>query len=164
MYTRSSKALLVWAVALYASLVALNNLVDYDSNYGFVSHVLKMDTMFPGNRLTWRAIDFPAVHAAFYWLIILAEAVVAVLCWAGGLRLFRALNDPSRFNRSKGIANAGLTLGMLLWFTGFLTVGGEWFAMWQSKEWNGQEAAFRLIVILGIVLLYLVQPDGDVDS
>jgi predicted small integral membrane protein len=164
MYTRSSKALLVWAVALYASLVALNNLVDYDSNHGFVSHVLKMDTTFPGNRLTWRAIDLPFIHAAFYWLIIFAEAVVAVLCWAGGLRLFRALNDPGRYNRSKGIAIAGLTLGMLLWFTGFLTIGGEWFAMWQSKEWNGQEAAFRLVAILGIVLLYLVQPDGEADS
>ena len=53
-----------------------------------------------------------------------------------------------------------LTLGICLWFTGFITVGGEWFLMWQSETWNGQQAAFRLVVILGIVLLYLIQPDG----
>ncbi len=161
MYTRYSKALLIWAVALYASLVVLGNITDYDSNHAFVSHVLKMDTTFPGNRLTWRAIDLPFLHAAFYWLIIFVEAMVAVLCWFGGLCLLRSTNDPRRFNQSKGIAIAGLTLGILLWFTGFMTVGGEWFAMWQSKEWNGQEAAFRLVVILGIILLYLVQPETD---
>ena len=37
----------------------------------------------------------------------------------------------------------GTTLGFLVWFTGFLVIGGEWFAMWQSATWNGQEAAFR---------------------
>ncbi|WP_365305788.1 DUF2165 family protein [uncultured Thiodictyon sp.] len=41
MYTRSSKALLVWAVAFYVSLVVLENLMDYGSNYTFVCHVLK---------------------------------------------------------------------------------------------------------------------------
>ncbi len=25
--------------------------------------------------------------------------------------------------------------------------------MWQSKEWNGQEAAFRMFTVVGIVLL-----------
>jgi len=158
-YTRTAKALLTWAVALYASLVVFNNVTDYDSNYMFVSHVLKMDTTFPGNRALWRAIDSPALHHAFYALIILVEAGVAILCWAGGYRLLHSLNDAARFNAAKRVAIAGLTLGILLWFTGFITIGGEWFVMWQSKIWNGQEAAFRLAVILGIVLLLLVQSD-----
>lgn len=162
MHARLSKVILIWAVALYASLVVLGNLTDYASNYAFVSHVLKMDTTFPGNRLMWRAIDAPSVHSAFYWLIIFVEAVIAALCWFGGLRLFRSAGDPIRFNQSKGVAIAGLTLGMLLWFTGFMTIGGEWFLMWQSTVWNGQEAAFRLVVILGIILLYLVQPEQGV--
>ena len=49
----------------------------------------------------------------------------------------------------------------MLWFTGFIAVGGEWFLMWQSEKWNGQNAAFRLVVIIGITLVYLVQPDGE---
>ena len=44
-----------------------------------------------------------------------------------------------------------------MWLVAFLTVGGEWFLMWQSKSWNGQEAAFRMFTIVGIVLLLLVQ-------
>jgi predicted small integral membrane protein len=161
MFIRYSKVLLIWAVALFASLVVFNNLTDYASNYTFVSHVLKMDTTFPENRAMWRAINAPFLHHAFYWIIILAEAAIAVLCWLGGFRLFTSSGDADRFNKAKGIAIAGLTLGLLLWFTGFITVGGEWFLMWQSEHWNGQEAAFRLAVIFGIVLLYLVQSDGQ---
>jgi predicted small integral membrane protein len=161
---RTSKALLTWAAGFFAALVVFNNLTDYDSNYMFVSHVLKMDTTFPGNRAMWRAIDSPLLYHASYWFIILAEGVIAVLCWVGGLRLFRSLRDAARFNQSKGVAIVGLTLGIILWFTGFITVGGEWFLMWQATVWNGQEAAFRLVVILGIVLLHLVHPDGQGDS
>ena len=163
MYTRSSKVLLVWAVACFASLVVFNNLTHYDSNFTFVVHVLKMDTTFPGNRAMWRAIHSPSLHHAFYWLIIFLEAVIAVLCWVGGFRLLSSINDSTLFNKAKSVATIGLTLGILLWFTGFITIGGEWFLMWQSETWNGQEAAFRLVVIIGIVLLYLIQPDGESD-
>jgi len=162
-YTRYSKVILIAAVALFASLVAFNNLTDYGSNFEFVLHVLKMDTTFPGNRAMWRAIDSPAAHHASYALIIAIEALVAILCWIGGLRLLRSTRDARRFNRAKGTAIAGLTLGILLWFTGFITIGGEWFLMWQSPTWNGQQAAFRFVVVLGLVLVYLVQPDGEID-
>lgn len=47
------------------------------------------------------------------------------------------------------------------WFAGFLVVGGEWFQMWQSKTWNGQEAAFRFVACIGLVLIFLNQPDGE---
>ena len=160
-YTKVSKVLLIWAVALYTSLVVLNNVTDYDSNYMFVSHVLKMDTTFAGNRAMWRAIDSPWLYHGLYALIILVEAAVAVLCWVGGWRLIRTIQEAARFNQAKRTAIAGLTLGILLWFTGFLTIGGEWFAMWQSKTWNGQESAFRLLVIFGIVLVFLVQTDNE---
>ena len=161
MTQRTTKVILVWAVALYVTLVVFNNLTDYGSNFDFVSHVLAMDTTFPDNNGMWRAINVPALHHAFYWVIIATEAAIAVLCWLGGWRLLRSIKDPVRFNRAKGVAVAGLTLGIILWFTGFMTVGGEWFLMWQSSTWNGVAAAFRLVAILGIVLLYVVLPDGE---
>ena len=164
MYTRISKAALVWAIALFASLVVLNNLADYGANFEFVHHVLKMDTILPGNSASWRAVESPFLHHAFYCLIILVEAVIAILCWLGGFQLFRSVTDAARFNKAKGIAILGLTLGILLWFTGFITLGGEWFLMWQSRDWNGQQAAFRLVVVLGITLLYLVHTDGESDA
>jgi predicted small integral membrane protein len=33
--------------------------------------------------------------------------------------------------------------------------------MWQSKTWNGQDAAFRMFTVVGIVLLLVALPDQD---
>ena len=54
-----------------------------------------------------------------------------------------------------------LTLSLLMWLVAFLDVGGEWFLMWQSHIWNGQEAAFRMFAVVGIVLLILLQPETE---
>ncbi len=164
MYTRYSKIALVWSIAFFGSLVVLNNTTDYGSNYAFVSHVLKMDTTFPDNAGMWRAIESPFLYHIAYILIIIIEAVVASLCWGAGFRLLKVVQDAKKFNKTKGMAILGLTLGFLLWFTGFITIGGEWFLMWQSKIWNGQQAAFRLTVILGIVLFYVNMPDNEKDA
>lgn len=158
MIIRYSKIALVVSVAIYSTLVVFNNLTDYNSNFQLVSHVLQMDTTFPDNAGMWRAIEAPALHHAAYVSIILLEAAVAILCWLGAYRLIRAINGP-KFNEAKGTAIAGLTLGIVLWFVGFMTVGGEWFLMWQSDVWNGQQAAFRLVAFLGIVLIYLSMPN-----
>jgi predicted small integral membrane protein len=48
-----------------------------------------------------------------------------------------------------------------MWFVAFLIVGGEWFLMWQSKTWNGQDHAFQMFTVVGIVLLLLVQPETE---
>jgi predicted small integral membrane protein len=48
-----------------------------------------------------------------------------------------------------------------MWLVAFLSVGAEWFLMWQSRTWNGQEAAFRMFAILGIVLIYLAMPEPE---
>ncbi len=160
MTLRLAKTLLVCGVALYTTLIALNNLTDYDSNYQFVRHILMMDSTFPGNHGMWRAINSPAWHTFFYWTIIAWELLSSILCWWGGVRLAKSLTaDAREFQRAKTIAIAGLTLNLLLWLLAFLSVGGEWFLMWQSRTWNGQEAAFRMFTVIGIVLLLLAQLD-----
>ena len=160
MAVRISKCLLVFSVALFYTLVVFNNTTDYNSNYQFVRHVLQMDSTFPGNGGMWRAINQPSIHTIFYLFIIFWEIITAVVCWWGGMSLVRALKRPAQdFIRAKNVGAIALTLGMLMWFVAFLTVGGEWFLMWQSKTWNGQDAAFRMFVVLGIVLLYLVMPE-----
>ena len=67
---RLSKALMVLAMAFFASLVAFNNVTDYGTNFAFVHHVFLMDTTFPGNQLMYRAIETPWVHHAGYLGII----------------------------------------------------------------------------------------------
>jgi predicted small integral membrane protein len=159
---RPAKTLLVLAIALYYTALVFNNTTDYDSNFQFIRHVLMMDSTFPNNSGMWRAINSPSIHTLFYITIIAWESLTVILCWWGGIKLARNLKSPAAtFHHAKNIAIAALALSMLMWFVAFLTVGGEWFLMWQSKTWNGQEAAFRMFTIVGIVLLLLVQKDDE---
>jgi predicted small integral membrane protein len=162
MTLRTIKLLLVFGVAIFYSLVVLNNITDYGSNYEFVRHVLMMDSTFPGNRGMWRAVNTPLLHTAFYVSIILWETITMLLCWWGGFRMFQALRGTAAaFQHAKRVSIAALTLSLLMWLVAFLAVGGEWFLMWQSKTWNGQDAAFRMFTVVGIVLLIVAQPDVD---
>ncbi len=159
---RLAKILLVLSVTLFYFLTVFNNVTDYNSNFQFVRHVLMMDSTIPGNDGMWRAINQPAVHHAFYVTIILWEAATMILCGWGGLRLFRAIHGSAEsFHAASNVAVGGLTLGLLLWLVAFLGVGGEWFLMWQSKVWNGQEAAFRMFSVVAIVLVIVLQRDSD---
>ncbi|MSP75258.1 MAG: DUF2165 domain-containing protein [Rhodospirillaceae bacterium] len=163
--TRLVKTVMVASAALFALLVTFNNLVDYNSNYQFVRHVLSMDATFPGNALMGRAITAPAVWTVGYWAIIATEAAVGLaLAFATVQLAVNLRSSAAGFNATKKYAIIGAGLGFLLWFTGFMVVGGEWFAMWQAKDWDGQEAAFRFYMTLLAVVIFLNQPDGELDA
>jgi predicted small integral membrane protein len=162
MITRIAKMLLLSAVALFYTLVVLNNTTDFDSNYQFVRHVLMMDTTFPGNNGMWRALHAPFFHLTFYFSIIAWETATMILAWWGAIGLAKTLRrSAAEFNAAKRIPMIALTLGMLMWLVAFLTVGAEWFLMWQSHTWNGQEAAFRMFVVVAVVMLVMIQPDRE---
>jgi predicted small integral membrane protein len=162
MTIRASKALLLFALGFYYTLVVFNNTNDYHSNLTFVQHVLMMDTTYPGNHGMWRAIQSPAIHFAFFASVVGCEIVTGLLLYWGGIRLVRNLrSSAATFNIAKRLGIIALTLSMLMWLTAFLSVGNEWFLMWQSKEWSGEVAAQHMFAIAGIILIYLVTPDVE---
>ena len=160
--TRWLKTALVGSIAFLLTLVVFNNLTDYEANFAFVSHVLSMDTTFKNPSVMWRAITNPALHHAAYASIIAWEALCAVLCIIGTVKLARAVRaDAAAFSGAVAGANLGLTASLLLWLVGFIAVGGEWFLMWQSSTWNGQQAAFRFYMSILAVLIFVMQRDEE---
>ncbi len=159
---RWSKCTCVAAVALYASLVAFGNLSDYGSNLAFVQHVLAMDTIFADSTIRWRAIEQPALQHLAYAAIIAGEAITAGLCWFGAWRMWRQRHAAAaRFQHAKGWAIGGLTLGFVVWQVGFMSIGGEWFGMWMSSQWNGSESAFRCFMLILCVLIFVSLRDDE---
>jgi predicted small integral membrane protein len=159
---RVAKLLMVASLAAFAFIVTFDNITDYATNFQFVRHVLSMDTTFPGNALLYRAITEPVLWDLAYVSIIVAEGLTCVLFATGAVVLLRNLRASAEvFQRAKRFTVIGATLAFLVWFMGFMVVGGEWFAMWQSKVWNGQEAAFRFYMTALAVLLFVNQPDGE---
>ncbi len=161
MTTRLAKIVMSGCLAAFALLVAFDNLFDWNANYVFVSHVMSMDTTFHDPAVMGRAIMAPPLWHAGYVAIIAAEAGTAALFAIAAIAMWRTRRDAAAFQKAKRWAVAGAALGFLLWFVGFMAVGGEWFAMWQSAIWNGQEGAFRFYITMLAVLIFVNQPDAD---
>jgi len=117
MALRVSKAVLVFAIALFYMILVLNSITDYGSNYEFVRHVLMMDSTLPGNHLMWRAVNSPLVHTAFYIGMIAWESVTMLLCWWAGVRLLKSCRaDRAQFAAALNVAVIALTTSLLMWF------------------------------------------------
>ena len=158
---RIIKAIMVATVGGWALLIAYDNVVDYGSNWAFVQHVLAMDTVFPDNALKSRAITNPTLQKLAYWAIIVTEGLMAIVCLWGAWRLSAARHDRRAFIAAKRPAAVGLLLVWLLYYVGFVIVGGEWFSMWQSKIWNGQAAAVDFLTCAMFVTIVLLLPEED---
>jgi predicted small integral membrane protein len=159
---RICKALFVSAIALMALLITFGNISDYYTNYHFVEHVLKMDSVFPDSNVHYRHISSPLLYHAGYVFIICLEAAMAFCCARGGWLLFKNLRSGAAvFHSSKNWAVAGIGIGIAIWFLGFEVIGGEWFSMWQSNTWNGLDAADRVVCVLLLVLVTLHQKDEE---
>jgi predicted small integral membrane protein len=162
---RIAKLVAIASIGLMAGLISFGNISDYYSNYQFVVHVMKMDTIFPDSALQYRSIQQPALYHTGYIVLIVMETVMALLCISGTVAMFRNLKKSrTDFYASQKLAVAGLIIGLLIWFTGFEVIGGEWFAMWQSNTWNGLGSADRILtfLVLTLILLHLKEePDLD---
>ena len=95
--------------------------------------------------------------------IIIAEGLTCLAFLTAAVRMAVKLRAPkAEFQRAKGITALGDMFGFGLWFVGFMGVGGEWFAMWQSADWNGQDAAFRFyMTILAVAIYVFLDTDGE---
>ncbi|MEW1832407.1 DUF2165 domain-containing protein [Streptomyces sp. NPDC088196] len=153
--THLAATLLTATVALYIALVAFGNITDFGTNQQFVRHVLAMDTTFKDDDLMWRAVSSRGLQDAVYVVIIVWETLAALVLMYGTWLWVR--HD---YERARRFSTYGLLMLMVLFGAGFIAVGGEWFAMWQSKDWNGLEAATRVFLLSGVVLLVVQLAEG----
>ncbi|MEV4439362.1 DUF2165 domain-containing protein [Streptomyces sp. NPDC049577] len=151
-------AVLTATVALYLVFVVFGNVTDFGTNRDFVRHVLAMDTTFGDPDLMWRAITSTALQDLAYVAIIVWEALTAAVLVLATARWLRALRAPTGYGGARRTTTLGLLMFMLLFGVGFLAIGGEWFAMWQSSHWNGVEAAVRNLLLAGVVLVVVHLP------
>ncbi len=157
---RLTQIVLCGASCVWVSILTFGNLTDYGSNFEFLSHVFAMDTTYPGNHLMYRSVTNPIIVTAFYWLTILGEIQTSILFGVATRALWVARKDsPEAFQKAKRHAVMATLSGFVVWYIGYMVIGGEWFAMWQSATWNGQQGAFRDYASLLIILLVILKKD-----
>lgn len=158
---------LVGLNALYLLIVAFGNITDFATNQAFVHHVLSMDTTNfatkPGVGLDphtiWRAITATWLQNTLYVILIAWEVAtgmilaIATVLWIRGGR--------TGYHAARRLSTIGLLMLVLLFFGGFTDIGGEWFQMWTSTLWNGEDPAFRNSVLAVLTLVIIHLPTGQ---
>lgn len=147
-----ASAVLTGAVGFNLLIIGTNNILDYGSNREMIKHVMLMDTTFPDNKLMWRAVQSDFIQTIIYISIILTELTASILCLIGSWKIFK--------HKDFNFAYYGLTIGMMIWFFVIITLGGEWFLMWQSETWNAMNAGLRYFTISALVLIYITIVDN----
>jgi len=152
--------ILTGVVGVYIALVAFGNITDFDSNQAFVHHVLEMDTTFDDPDVMWRAVENNTLQNIGYVGVIVWETLCAVVAIWGTVLLIGAFGH-GRWEHARKVASLGILMVMFLFGFGFISVGGEWFSMWQSSDWNGLDAAIRNFTLCAVPLILLQLPSKD---
>ncbi len=110
---RLSKSVLAISIGIFACLVAYGNLVDFQTNWQFVQHVLAMDTLQPwlnGAALRERAVTDVHTQKLCYYAIILTQWLVGALCLVAGGLLLRSAVSGHHISVAKAVFVMGATV------------------------------------------------------
>ncbi|QIL46703.1 DUF2165 domain-containing protein [Vagococcus coleopterorum] len=123
----------------------------WDDNFQFVKHVMSMDTV--ESVVHWRTFDNPIIWKTAYTMLICFETATFLIGVIALYKLIKALNkDQATFFKAKLWGYLTFVFTLLIWFFGFIDIGGEWFKMWLSPSWNGQPIAMWLSILFAVLL------------
>lgn len=135
-------SILMFFVGMLGLIAGYTNLTYPAVNCEFIRHTLTMDTTFDSLQRK-RAINIPAIY--LHYLISIGEIL------SGSISLISSIMYFLGHKYAYVTAQIGLLISVLIWFFGFRVIAGEYFGMWQSKNWNGLPDAERIVItLLGI--------------
>lgn len=135
-------------VALYLLLVAFDNVTNPASNWEFVKGVLSGDGTPDDDGFEWREIHATWAGVVAYVAIIAGETLSGALLLWGGVRGLKRRRSHTAWEHAQRPVFAGTLAGLLVFFLGFMVIGGNWFVMYLNDKWNGMDPAFQNTVML----------------
>jgi len=159
-------SLIVVMVASYYLVVGFDNVTNptnpNGSNWPFVTGVLSGDGVPADSGFGWRFIDASWFAGVAYVGIIATEILTGVVLLIGAVKGLRTSARRDAWDRAQKWTFAGGFLGLLLYFFGFIVVGGNWFIMYLNSKYNGLDPAFQnsVIVLAMVIFTALVMIGG----
>ncbi|MEO0345870.1 MAG: DUF2165 family protein [Pseudomonadota bacterium] len=160
-HLRLLKAALVAAVAVWAAVSLLQNLLNWSATLDAVRATTSMVT-FDAGPGSWQATSNPIA----VWLGALfiggGKLAAAVLCGVGaaGMWLNRTAQDASyAVSRRTALIGCGVALFML--FAGFIVIAEVWFGLWQSESLREPvlESAMRYAASIALIALFVASSE-----
>ena len=160
-----SRFVLLFGLAAWLTIAAINNLTDPQTNRLFLGQTISMEMVkadsILGSGLIWRA--WPA-QWSWYLLygILIFQFFTASLLWHAAVSYSRAIthNSIRSLVKARDRAVLALTFFLILWL--FFVCGGLWFGYW-LKQGVIQSVHMTMILITLASLIY-VQSDITSDA
>lgn len=161
MAIRFFKIVLVALVGLQGWLYLAGNIANWDAALGAVGYVLGMQGNEAYSIRIFPAVTSPALVTIAVLVILVGEFLVGALSFKGAWDLWRVRRaGADAFNAAKSWAVLGCAMAMVVWFGGFMVIGGALFQMWQTEVGQGSlHYAFMFAASSALVLLFLVGRD-----
>ena len=162
MAIRILKIVLVVFVGLQGWFYVAGNIANWDSGLGAVGYVLGMEGHEIYANHIFPPITSPVLVTIAFLIIISGEFLVGALSLTGAWHLWRARHGGAdSFNSAKTFAILGAGMAMVVWFGGFVVIGGALFQMWQTQVGTGSfEGAFIYGATSALVLIFVNTPDS----
>lgn len=161
MAIRILKIVLVIFVGLQGWLYVAGNITNWESGLGAVGYVLGMEGHEAYPNHIFPSITSPALVTVAFITIITGEFLVGALSFKGAWDLWKVRRGSAdEFNSAKTFAILGPGMAMVVWFGGFVVIGGALFQMWQTQIGLGSfEGAFIYAAWSALALLFVNTPD-----
>jgi predicted small integral membrane protein len=159
---RYLKIVLVVFVGLTGLLFVAGNIANWDAGLELVGYVVSMEGHEIYSSHIFPPVTNPALITLAFLLILTGESLVGALSLKGAWDLWSArTGSADDFNAAKTYAVLGTGMAVVVWFGGFIVIGGVLFQMWQTEIGHGSFAdAFILAAAGGLVLLFVNSPEA----
>ncbi|MEM1438361.1 MAG: DUF2165 family protein [Pseudomonadota bacterium] len=160
-HLRLLKAALIAAVAVWAAVSLLNNVLNWSATLDAVRATTSMAT-FDAGPGSWQATSNPIVIWLGALFIAGGKLVSAVLCAAGAVGMWRArAAQDARYAASRRTALVGCGVALFMLFLGFIVIAEVWFGLWQSESLREPvlESAMRYAASIALIALFVAVPD-----
>jgi predicted small integral membrane protein len=162
MAIRYLKIILVVFVGLQGFLYVAGNIANWEAGLGAIGYVLGMQGHETYATHIFPPVTSPVLVTIAFLLILTGEFLVGALSFKGAWDLWNMRKGGTdSFNAAKTYAVLGAGMAMVVWFGGFIVIGGALFQMWQTQIGAGSfHDAFIFAASGGLVLLFVSNPDA----
>ena len=152
------RAILIIGIALWMSIIMINNISDPGTQIFLLSKMYSMELFkndpMMGQGLLSRAIDWPPMAVITLLIVVIYEVTSVILLWRSAISYVFALKSNDKGAELNALKRANIALSSLLFLWLFFMCGGLFFGYW-LKMGSVQTVHVHLLIVTLIAFIFM---------
>jgi len=152
------KTILITGIAVWMSIIALNNISDPGTQIYLLSKMYSMELFkqdpIMGKGLLSRAINWPGMAVITLFIVVIYEIVSVTLLWRAAISYMFILKSNDKKVEFNALKRANLALSCLLFLWLFFMCGGLFFGYWLGMG-AVQTVHVHLLIVTLIAFIFM---------